>query len=406
MEIEIQPFTGEPRAFLEAGELSFAEQVHDEDLVHWTASFEADRAITALDGDRIVGTAGIFSFELTVPGASVPAAGVTIVGVHPTHRRRGILRRMMRSQLDAIHERGEPIAILWASEGNIYQRFGYGLASLHAGIRLARDRSAFRHSLETSGSVRFVEPDEGMTLFPPIYDSVLPDRPGFFARSATYWEHEFFPDPKHWRRGAGPAFHVIHEANGTADAYARYRIKEKWESAGPESSLQVVEVMGTTPAAELAIWQFLLGVDLIGEIETWNLATDDPLLLNIAEPRRLKMEIGDGLWLRIVDVAAALAARRYRGDGRVVIELTDEFCGWNAGRWALRVSDGSPRCEPTTDAADMECDVTDLGAAYLGAFSFAQLAAAGRVRELAPDGVASADRLFRTDRAPWCPRVF
>ncbi|HEY6608103.1 MAG TPA: GNAT family N-acetyltransferase [Candidatus Limnocylindria bacterium] len=406
MEIDVRPFAGEPRAFFDAGELAFAEKVHDDDLAHWTASFEADRAITALDGDRIVGTAGIFSFELTVPGASVPAAGVTIVGVHPTHRRRGILRRMMRLQLDAIHERGEPIAILWASEGNIYQRFGYGLASLHAGIKLARDRSAFRLPLETHGSVRFVEPDEGMSLFPPIFDAVLPDRPGFFARSATYWEHEFFPDPKHWRRGAGPAFHVVHETDGTADAYARYRIREKWENSGPESSLNVVEVMGTNPAAELGIWQFLLGVDLIGQIEAWNLANDDPLLLNIAEPRRLRMEVGDGLWLRVVDVAAALAGRRYRGDGSLVIELTDAFCEWNAGRWALSVSDGSPTCQPSTEAADIACDVTDLGAAYLGAFSFAQLAAAGRVRELAAGGVVRADRLFRTDRAPWCPRVF
>ena len=406
VEIDVRPFAGDPRTFFEAGELAFAERPRDEDVANWSASFEADRAIAAYEGERVVGTAGTFSFELTVPGASAPAAGVTIVGVHPTHRRRGILRRMMRMQLDAIHERGDPIAILWASEGNIYQRFGYGLASLHAGIRLARDRSAFRLATEAVGTVRFVEPDEGLRLFPPIYDAELPRRSGFFARSPTFWEHEFFPDPEHWRRGAGAAYHVVHETDGTVDAYARYRIREKSESSGPESILSVAEVIGAEPAAVLEMWRYLLGVDLIGQVEAWNLAVDDPLLLAIAEPRRLRMEIGDALWLRIVDVAAALARRRYRSDGDVVIELTDAFCAWNAGRWKLRVADGMPTCETTTDAPHVACDVTDLAAAYLGAFSFAQLAAANRVRELVPDGAARADGLFRTDRAPWCPSVF
>ncbi len=406
MEIDVRPFTGEPRQFFDAGELAFGESPRDEDVANWAASFEADRAIAAYDGNRVVGTAGVFSYELTVPGGTVPAAGVTLVGVHPTHRRRGVLRRMMRLQVDAIHERGEPIAILWASEGNIYQRFGYGLASLHAGVRVARDRAGFRRPAEAAGTVRFVEPDEAMRLFPPIHDAEMALRPGFFARSPEFWQHEFFPDPEHWRRGAGPAYHVVHETDGAADAYARYRIRQKWENAGPESTLSVVEMMGANPAAGLEMWQYLLGVDLIGEVEAWNLAVDDPILLAIAEPRRLRMEIGDALWLRIIDVAGALARRRYRSDGEVVIELTDEFCDWNAGRWALRVTDGLPTCEPSTDAAQLSCDATDLAAAYLGAFSFAQLALANRVRELEPGGVARADGLFRTDRAPWCPKVF
>lgn len=406
MEIDVRPFSGDPRAFFEAGELAFGERIRDEDLEHWVAGFEAGRAIAAYDGDRVVGTAGILSFELTVPGASLPAAGVTIVGVHPTHRRRGILRRMMRLQLDAIHARSEPLAILWASEGSIYQRFGYGLASLHAGVRVDRDRSAFRLPIAGAGEVRFVEPEEAIRLFPPIHDAVVSARPGFFARTPTYWEHEFFPDPEHWRHGASQAFHVVHQTKGRADAYARYRIKQDWDSAVPKSTLSVVELLGTSPAATLQMWQYILGIDLIGQVETWNLATDDPLLLNIAEPRRLKMEIGDALWLRVVDVAGALAGRRYRTDGELVLELTDEFCPWNAGRWRLWIADGVPHVESGTAAADLSCDVTDLAAAYLGAFSFAQLAASARARELAPGGIARADAIFRTDIAPWCPKVF
>jgi predicted acetyltransferase len=144
----------------------------------------------------------------------------------------------------------------------------------------------------------------------------------------------------------------------------------------------------------------------MSRVESWNIPVDDPILLTIAEPRKLEMTLGDALWLRIVDLSSALAARRYRGDGRIVIEVADEFCPWNDGRWSLTVEAGVPYVEPSVDSADIACDVTDLAAAYLGAFSFAQLMAAGRTSELAPGGVGRADALFRTDRAPWCPRPF
>ena len=174
MEIDVRPFEGDPRTFFEAGELAFGERPHDEDVAPWESRFEAERAIAAYDGERVVGTAGIFSFDFTVPGGILPTAGVTIVGVHPTHRRRGVLRRMMRQQLDAIHDRGEPLAILWASEGNIYQRFGYGLGSLRTGIDVARDRSAFRLPHTPAGTIRFVEVDEAQRIFPPIHDAIAP----------------------------------------------------------------------------------------------------------------------------------------------------------------------------------------------------------------------------------------
>ena len=406
MEIDVRPFDGEPRDFWIAGELAFAERPRDEDYDRWAAMFEADRAVAAFDGSRVVGTAGIFTFELTVPGGILPAAGVTIVGVHPTHRRQGILRRMMRLQTDAIHERGEPLAILWASEGGIYQRFGYGLGSLHLAVDVERERSAFRAAHTPSGTIRFVDVDEATRLFPPVYDAVRATRPGFFARSPAYWDAEFFPDPEHWRRGASAAFHVVHEVAGEADGYARYRIRDEWEMVGPKSKVVVVEIMATSPAAQLDLWRYLFDIDLMARLEAWNLPVDDPLLLSVAEPRRLKGTLGDALWVRIVDVSSALAGRRYAADGRLVIELSDEFCDWNDGVWELSVENGVPMIGPSTDPADLACDVTDLGAAYLGAFGFRQLADAGRVRELQPGAVARADGLFRTERAPWCPKVF
>jgi predicted acetyltransferase len=406
MEIEIGPFSDEPRAFLEAGELAFGERVRDEDLATWEKAFEAPRAIVARDGDRIVGTAGILSFELTVPGGTLPAAGVTLVGVSPTHRRRGILRRMMRAQLDAIRGRGESLAILWASEGNIYQRFGYGLGTLRGRVSIERNRSTFRRPHRPTGTLRLVESDEGRRLFPPIFDAVRPTRPGFFSRSPEFWESEFWPDPEHWRRGAGPAWHVVHEVDGHADGYARYRIRDAWEDAGPKSTVVVVELMATNIAAHLDLWRYLLDIDLTHRLEVWNLAPDDPILLSVAEPRRLELALGDALWLRVVNVEAALAGRRYAADGHLVLEVADEFCPWNVGRWSLAVEDGEARVDRTTDAAELACDITDLGAAYLGGFSFIQLADAGRVQQLVLGAVERADALFRTARVPWCPKVF
>lgn len=406
MEIDVRRYDGDARTYFEAVWLAFGERMRDEDFAPWEPTFEADRAIAAYDGDRIVGTAGIFSFELTVPGGVLPAAGVTIVGVHPTHRRRGILRRMMLAQLAAIHDRGEPLAILWASEGQIYQRFGYGMATTATRIGVARDRSTFRRPHTAAGTVRFVEVDEAKRLMPPIYDAVRPQRAGFFNRTPAFWDGEVFHDPEHWRSGASAAWYVVHEVAGEPDGYARYRIRDKWDESGPNSTLIVTDLLAVNPAAWLDLWRFLLDIDLMGRIEAWNVPADDPLILSVSEPRRLGIGLGDGLWLRVVDVPSALAGRRYRSDGSLVLDVTDEVCEWNDGRWALRVEGGVPFVEPSTEPADVACDVTDLAAAYLGGFTFAQLADAARATELAPGGLARADALFRTDRAPWCPRVF
>ncbi len=405
MPIDVRPYDGTARDFLAAAETAFGEHLREDDAAIFEPIFEPDRSIGTWDGDRLVGTASAFSFELTIPGGVLPAAGVTMVGVHPTHRRRGALRRMMRMQLDDVHERGEPLAVLWASEGSIYQRFGYGLASMRARISVPRDRSAFARPHVPSGEIRFVSVDEAKRVFPPIHDALLPSRPGFFHLTPAFWD-ETLHDPEHWRHGAGAAFHVVHEVAGVPDGYARYRIKDKWDEGGPNSTLMINEILATNPSAHLDLWRYLLDVDLIGRIEAWNVAPDDPLVLAALEPRRLGLGLSDGLWLRVVDVASALAGRRYAADGPLVIEVRDEFCTWNAGRWSLRIEAGVPLVEPTTAAADVACEATDLGAAYLGGFSFRQLADAGRVAELAPGGVARADALFRTERAPWCPKVF
>ena len=405
MTIEVKRHSGGAREFFESAEIAFGEHFQPDDLPVLEPLFEADRALAAHDGDRMVGNAAIISFDLTVPGGTLPAAGVSAVGVQPTHRRRGILRQMMRRQLEEVHERGEPLAILWASEGSIYQRFGYGLATLGASIELERSRSAFRLPREPTGSIRFVTREVAGKLFPPVHDRIQPSRVGFFTRSPAFWDSLLY-DPERWRHGGGPAFHVVHELDGSIDGYARYRIHDDWEMTGSKSRLLVMELMAENAAAHLDLWRFLFDVDLIATIAGRFLAVDDPLLLAMAEPRRLRFTLGDALWLRVVDVAAALAGRSYIGSGRTVIEVSDDFCPWNDGVWALEVGNGSAAAEKSDDAAELALDVTDLAALYLGAFTVAELLRAGRGRELRTGSAARLDGLLRGDRAPWCPAVF
>jgi predicted acetyltransferase len=404
--VEVRPYSGSARDYIASVSTAFGEQLVEEDIPVFEKTDEADRRLAAYDGERVVGNAGVVAFSLTVPGGELPCAGVTAVGVHPTHRRRGILRQLMRLQLDDVHERGEPLAALWASEGVIYQRFGYGLATTRGHFKLPRSGSALRRVPEPRGSTRIVEKDEARRVLPAIFDRYRPTHPGCFSRSPELWEAEVFYDPERWRRGAGPAFYVVHETDGEPDGFARYRIRADWGDAGPNSSLLVTEVVGTTDSAQLELWQYLFGVDLIATIEAWNVPADDPLILQLVEPRRLGFGISDALWLRIVDVAGALNGRRYAADGRVVLELTDEFCAWNAGRWALEVEGGVGRAERTDAEAELALETNDLAAAYLGAFGIGRLLRAGRGVELQGGAGERLDPMLRTDRAPWSPIVF
>ena len=381
----------------------FGREKPDEDYAErWLKNFELDRMHAALDGDSIVGGAGAFSFRLTVPGGIVPAAGVTIVGVLPTHRRRGILRSMMRAQLDEFRERGEPLAVLWASEETIYGRYGYGLGSLALELQIPRVQSEFRPDIQTVGHVRMVDATEAASLMPPVYDAVRRTTPGMYERSARWWEYRLLADLPQYRFGGGPKNFTVLELDGVVSAYALYRLFVSFGSLGPETKLQTIEVMGASPAATASMWRFLLDVDWTQTIAGRMLPVDHPLLLLLARPNLARPSISDGLWVRLVDVGAALSERSYIGDGAVVFDVRDGFCDWNAGRWRLEGGDAS-----RTDAeADLALDVSDLGSVYLGGFTFRELSRAGRLEELREGAIARADALFRTDVAPWCPENF
>ena len=356
-----------------------------------------ERMHVAEEDGAIVGGASAFDFQLTVPGAIVPAAGVTIVGVFPTHRRKGVLTDLMRAQLEDVRERGEPLAVLWASEATIYGRFGYGMAALCGEIEIERIYGSFRRQPEHGGTFRLVEHDEALEAIPPVYARVAAETPGMFARTREWWEARVLDDPVDRRDGAGEMAHVLLERDGEAIGYALYRLKMDWADGSSTGQVHALEAMGVSPEATAGIWRHLLDIDWMERLHAWLLPMDHPLFLLLEHPRRMRFRVGDSLWARLVDVGAALAARSLEGD--VVLEVTDAFCPWNDGRYAL---DGS---RATADA-DLRLDVSDLASVYLDGFTFAQLLRAGRVEEIADGAIARADAAFRTGRAPWCPEIF
>jgi predicted acetyltransferase len=366
----------------------------------WAQTLPHERMHAAFEEGQIVGGAGAFPFELSVPGGSLPCAGVTAVGVHPTHRRRGVLRSMMDTQLRDVHERGEPIAALWASEETIYGRFGYGIASWAGELNVPHEWDAFAALAEPAGTIRFVTPEEARGLFPPIYDSVRRERPGMTSRSDGWWEDRHLRQEEH--ESDAPRRFVVLEHDGEPLAYAIYRTHFSFDGGSASSRLVVREALGATPSATAAIWRFLLDVDWMATVQVQLAPPDHPLFLLLANPRRPQYRMGDGLWMRVVDLPAALSGRTYGEGGPLVLEVRDAICDWNDGRWRL---DGG-NCGRTDAEPDLMLDVSALGSAYLGAVSFTQLRDAGRVEELRGGAIRRADALFAWRPLPWCLEIF
>lgn len=381
----------------------FGQNAPSDDVVkYFRGVMTPDRVYAAFEDDKAVAGSGAFAFDLTVPGGQVKAAGVTVVGVLPTHRRRGLMSAMMRAQIDAARARGEPVAVLWPSEDAIYGRFGFGMALQAAEIDMPREHAAPYAAVEPAGSLRLVPLAEAEPFVSAVYDQVARVTPGMFARNSAWWQDRVLNDAEWKRRGGGALQCVVLDIGGASAGYALYRINAWSERGSPTGHVFVVEAMGATPEATFAIWRFLIGIDLTARLKSVYLPVDHPLLLTVAHPRRLNFLVREGIWIRLIEVGAALSARRYSGEGAVVIELADAFCPWNAGRW--RISDG--RVEKTTAEADLACDASALACVYLGGFTFAELVRALRVKELREGGIGRADALFGTDRAPWCPELF
>ncbi|MFI8532727.1 GNAT family N-acetyltransferase [Streptomyces aquilus] len=373
----------------------------------WNALTELDRSIGAWDGDACVGTAGAFSFRLTVPGgASVPAAGVTMVSVAATHRRRGVLRSMMRRQLDDVREWGWPLAVLTASEPAIYGRFGYAPATFHVTAEI--DTTRVRLSVPPGTDdvrVRYAKPADVLDACEAVYARLVPQRPGMVARLPG-WERLGLLDPESDREGASPLQSVVAERDGEVVGYARFHVKPEWDAAGPKGTVVLRDVQALDPAAHAALWRFLFGIDLTSKVHARGRPVDEVWQQLVSDLRRCEPRLRDSLHVRLVDVGAALEARTYQAPVDVVFDVEDDFCPWNTGRWRLSGDAKGATCERTEDAADLALSVRELGAAYLGGVSLAALGAAGRVRELRQGALTEAAVGFGSPVAPWLPHGF
>jgi predicted acetyltransferase len=372
----------------------------EERLERFSKVLDIERMHAAFEDGEIVGGGGAFTFDLSVPGGTLPCAGVTVVGVYPTHRRRGVLRTIMDAQLRDVHERGEPIAALWASEETIYGRFGYGIASWAGEVKIAREWGAFTQPLERRGQTRFVTADEALDLVPPVWEALRRERPGVISRTREWWELRTLRVPDEEK--ANPKRFVVLDLDGETQAYALFRTHSGFDAGVSNARTEVIEAIGATPQATAELWRFLLDIDWTATFEASLLPPDHPLFLLLANPRRARYRMGDALWVRVVDVEAALSGRAYAAEGSVVFDVRDAMCPWNEGRWKLESGSASR----TTDAAEIALDVSALGSAYLGAVSFDQLRGAQRLEELLDGAVQRADAILGWRPLPWCPEIF
>ncbi len=407
MDIDIRPIQPEEfDAFVKVDQNAFGDHPDKESTALWRGVSELDRSLAAFDGEAIVGTTLIDTMSVTVPGGDLPMAGVTATGVLPTHRRRGILTALMRRQLSDVRDRGEPLAGLWASEGSIYGRFGYGLATLGGRMEADRDRVQFVNQTDDQGgTLRLVSREEALGVLPALYDRVRGQRPGMPSRGAEMWAAAY-ADLERWREGASALFCTLHQTSGTVDGICSYRVKSEWSDGLPGGTVSVRHLFAETPAAYEALWRYVFGIDLIKKVEAWGRPSDEPLLHMITEPRRLRFALTDALFVRVVDVPAALGGRTYGAEGSIVLDVRDAFCPWTEGTYELQGGPNGAACRPSPAEPHIRVDATALGAAFLGGTTFHQLATAGRVFEERAGAVDLASRMFAADPPPWCPLEF
>lgn len=404
MSFEIRPITrGEFPAFVEADSIAFGYTPDEQSMARTLEYMQLDRTLAAFDGDELVATTCIFSFDMSVPGGrSLPTAGVSWVSVKPTHTRKGIMTSMMQRQLSDVRDCGEPMAALLASESLIYGRFGYGLAAQNAQLSIERRYGRITYEVPPPGKTRLVDRKEALAKWPACYERARLLRPGLNSRSAAWWEHRVLPDTH--PEGGKRRTLAQYEEDGTVRGFVRFEWAMNW-GAGAEVRMNVGDLVAETRAAYVALWKLVFSTDLVTHIRAPWRPADEPLYHMLADPRRLRRELVDSLWLRIVDVPAALEGRAYAREGRITLRVHDDFCDWVDGTYTLEVGPEGARCTESTRAPDVELHVRDLGAAFLGGTRLSTLAEAGRI-----DGddrsIALADQLFAWHVQPYAGEMF
>ncbi|MEU6849066.1 GNAT family N-acetyltransferase [Actinacidiphila alni] len=390
-----------------------APSVGDEEVAARRPLFDLSRTQGAFDRGRCVATFRSMPRRLTVPGgASVPASAITNVSVTATHRRRGLASRMMAADLAAAKERGDAVSILVAAEYPIYGRYGFGPATWVTDWEVDVPRAALDRRWagpSDGGRVDLMPLDEVREFGPGLHDRVRARTVGAIDRTPFWWEmstgqRRFASQP--WTEPFAVAYR---DATGRLDGLATYTASEEhWPGKLPKVDVSVRQLIAASPAAETALWRYLLSLDWVTLLKSGHRAPDDLLPLLLGDPRAARTETyADFMWLRPLDVPAALSARTYAGGPAALVLDVHDAAGLAGGRFLLETdASGAAVCAPTTASADLTLSVADLGCLYLGDESPVRLAALGRVSEHRQGAAATADTLFRTPRRPWCPDVF
>ncbi|MFH8497866.1 GNAT family N-acetyltransferase [Streptomyces coeruleorubidus] len=382
----------------------------EEEIEGRRRQFVPGRYLAAFDGGRCVATFRSFDQELTVVGgARVPADAVSGVTVTATHRRRGLLSRMMAQDLAAAKERGDVVATLIAAEYPIYGRYGFGPATWTAEWTVDVPRAGLDARWAgpaDGGRIDLVEGEDVRKLGPELHERMRRTQPGLITRDEVWWKLNTGAlrfDPS-WKP---PYWAVYRSASGEVEGMAAYEVDDNWGDAKqPLNTASVQWLLGATPAAERALWQYLCSIDWVVKVKSGGRAPDDLLPFLLPDPRAAGItSLADWLWVRILDVVRALEARTYEGEGTLVLEVTG-VDGLTGGRYRLEASAAGASCTPTTESADITLGLVELGALWLGDESAVRLAALGRLREERAGAARKADALLRTPRRPWCPDLF
>jgi predicted acetyltransferase len=373
----------------------------DDSTVRHYASLPAHRLV-ARDGDRIVGTAAILDFSLSVPHAPpVSCAGVTAMTVQPTHRRRGILSSLVRRQTDDLHAQGVAWAALYAAEAAIYGRFGYGVATRSRAYHIDGPWKRFREPVAPA-AVDWLDVAQALERVPAIYQTVHDAVPGMMSMSDDAWRWHLKWDPESEREDASARQIVVIGDR----AWASYRVKQAWSDTSPDSTLTVEDCMATDAEAHRQIWTYLLGIDLVQHVSADLMPVDDPLPWWLAERDRLRITESEPCYVRLIDVGVAMSQRGTTADGEVVLEVRDAFCPWNARTWRIEGDGKALRCTPANAAPDVVLDVRELASLSLGGVSALELARAALVDEQRTGAARRLDALLTSDRPPWNSFVF
>ncbi|MEV5943382.1 GNAT family N-acetyltransferase [Streptomyces sp. NPDC051994] len=367
---------------------------------HRAMVLRCDR-VGAYDGDALVGFLVAHRFTLSIPGGELPCPGLTFVSVAPTHRRRGVLSGMIAELFRRCADHARPVVALWASEAAIYGRFGFGAGTYATSVEIDSTRPLALRVDPDRRPLRLIDADDAPAELGPYYEATRTRRAGRIARDSARWRGEWLPETDEDDEELGPPRIVgLGAIDEPLAGYAIYRTRREDDPA-KSGTVQVAELEADTAAGEAALWNYLAGIDLTGTVRAWGLAPDDPLLLFAADRDQVKAVAEfPALWLRLVDVRAALTARSWAAEAFLVLEVRDDRVPANAGRFRLAASPHTCTYEATAAAPDLSLDVRDLAACYLGGTEFRRLVLAGLVTEHTPGAAAALDAALRTAELP------